>query len=149
AILTKTVDRAVLHRKSPPLVHRTLRFLGGIALAILVAIIVFGHGQGWTLFGGGADGTGESDQNGTPQAISVAVEKPSSTAIPSASASGEHIRITILGGTDVIAAKFYLIDDDTTPRTLAEVKELLMKKKEAAAIPPILEIQFTAKNTLS
>lgn len=145
ALLANTLDRAVFRRRSPAIVHRGSRLLGGLALAILVTIIVFGHGQGWNLFGGGADGTGDSNQDGTPQIINTVIEKPTPESSPAK--SNASIRIVILGGTDVVAEKFYLIDDDATPHTLAEVKEIILKKK---AVPPLtsVEISFAPKNVL-
>lgn len=148
------IDRWIARGKTPAGVHKVARFLGGIAMAVLVALIVFGHGQGWTLFGGGL--AGEDNGTGKSTAAVPAVtkkepdhtEKKPPTAPPDTTPARERVRVTMLGGRDVKDQKFYLIDDDPTPRTLAEVKEAVLKKKETTPEKLAVEIRFAAQNTL-
>jgi hypothetical protein len=149
ALLANLLDRAVFLRKTPRVVHRWLRFLGGLMLALLIAGIVFGHGQGWNLFGGGGSGNSSSNETGSPQLFSTPINNPDvPNVVPTEKAMGEQIHITILGGTDVKNEKFYLIDTDTTPRTFAEAKEMLLKRKTDMAKPLMLIIELSKRNEL-
>src|SRR5262245_19455275 len=68
-LLTALLANRVSRSRPPTPLNRGSRLLGGVVLAVLVGIIVFGHGVGWTLFGGGTDVN--SSKNGEPQPISV------------------------------------------------------------------------------
>lgn len=151
ALFANAIDRMAFRRKSPQFLHRSLRLLGGIALAALVAFIVFGHGRGWNLLGGGQDGTGESEKTGSPSFINVTPEKPAPPSPPPTpvETSGKRIAVTILGGTDVKAQRFYLIDADATPKSLAEAKEIIRRAAEGAEMAPNVEIRFAASNRLA
>lgn len=138
-------------------VHKIARMLGGIALAVLVAMIVFGHGIGWNLFGGGADGDGNGETGGQTAPATGATnptpgDNPTAAPVPSAPkaipTTQERIRITILGGRDVKDAKFYLIDDEPSPRSFAEVKAAVQKKKETTTKPFGLELRFAGQNAI-
>ena len=120
--------------KSPPGLRRGCRLIGGTALAVLVAIIVFGHGQGWTLFGGGgagiSKGNGPTEQkgDGTGPATVTVPTQPSPTP-PTTTATGPTVRITILGGTDVKDERFYRLDADPA-RTFTELTTALDGRRE-------------------
>jgi hypothetical protein len=150
-IVGKLVDRFVLHRKTPHTVHMGFRYLGGTAMAILVALIVFGHGQGWTLMGGGLDGS----SNGTGgQASGETASTKTDPTLPEPSktqtslATEERIRITMLGGADVKEQRFYQLDDDVQARTLAEIKAAIHKRKEGTMKSLGLEVRFASRNAL-
>ncbi len=153
AVVANSLDRMAFRRRSPAFLHRSVRLLGGIALATLIAFIVFGHGRGWKLLGGGESGTGETEQSGSPQLISTTQESPPASASPpppkpTIDSSQKTMTVTILGGADVMAERFYLIDLDTTPRSLAELKELFRQKAEANAMPASVELRFSSRNRL-
>lgn len=136
-----------------PGLKRLGRLLGGTALAILVAVIVFGHGQGWTLFGGGgaglSKGNGPTEQKGEgsgPTAVTpVTATVPTPTTTPAE--VGEKVRITVLGGTDVRDERFYRIDADLTARTFAELIAALDARR-AIGKKFHMELMFTTDNTL-
>lgn len=58
------------------------------------------------------------------------------------------MRITLLGGTDVKDQRFYLIDDDAAPKSLAEAKAAIQKAKDATSKTLGLEIRFASQNAL-
>jgi hypothetical protein len=155
AVAGLLLDRWLFRRRTPPVAHKMLRLVGGVAVAVLVALIVFGHGQGWTLFGGGLDGSANGTGPTTPTTPAetkseadtlskAAPPKPAADAAP----AGERIRVTMLGGADVKDQRFYLVEDDPTPRTLAEVKAAVLRKKESTPKKLAVEIRFAAQNTL-
>lgn len=140
-------DKYLLKRKSPEFLHKVCRLLGGLILAIIVALLVFGGG------GGEGNGTGEGTGNGKASPANGTID-PSSTNDPKQISLKplppveERIRITLLGGTDVKDQKFYLIDDETVPRSLAEAKAAIQKAKDATTKTLGLEIRFAAQNAL-
>jgi hypothetical protein len=147
-IAANTLDRAVLRKKSPRGLHKVLRFLGGLLGAILVALIVFGHGQGWNLFGGAAGSTGTGNGRDAPQLITTpANDTPPETPKPTLAPTVTRIRITILGGGDVKSKHFYKLDDDPNARTFDEVKAVVQPAAKQA-VKPGVEIRFAQKNRL-
>lgn len=147
--IANLLDRFVFHRKAPLLLHRMIRWCGGVALAFLVAAVLFGHGAGWNLLGGGDTSQGGGQESKSQELINTAEPSPSSQeSNDNSQLNPAQIRITILGGNDVQAQRFYLIGEDTTPRTLSEVKEIVLKHKKPDATPPVVELQFSKQNVL-
>lgn len=138
--------------KAPPGVRKAAQLLGGVGLAVLAAIILFGHGQGWTLFGGGGTGAGKGNgpteqagQGTTP--VTATVPTPATPATPpTARADGEAVRVTVLGGTDVQGERFYKLDADP-PRTFAELTAVLDGRRQIGKKFHV-ELLFTTSNTL-
>lgn len=139
-----------------PGLRKIARILGGIALAILVALIVFGKGSGWTIGGGGGEGEGKKDANpdgpggpdkGSPVSTEPERLPPATSRTPAP--NRERVRITVLGGEAVKDQRFYLLDDDSTPRNFAEARATLAARKESAKLPLGIEIQFSAENAIS
>ncbi len=154
------LERFLFGFKAGDPVRQAFRIVTGIALALLVAIIVFGHGEGWNLFGGGLEG--DANQAGQQQTGTTAPNPDAATPttpttepqtppqpINAGPVPTERYRITMLGGKDVAEQKFYLVEDDLTPRNFAEVKVALAKKKELRGKPFQLEIRFAGRNTLA
>ena len=153
------LDRCLTGGRLPEGFYRAWKMVGGIALAALVAIIVFGHGQGWTLFGGG--GTGQENQSAgegkdTAPATPVTVPETASDVEPITAPrvvlpkTDRIIQITMLGGEDVKNQRFYLIDSDPVPKSLAQVQAfILARKAESSAESGLgLLIRFSAANVL-
>ncbi len=126
------LGKYALRQQEPDTLKRIGRPVGGILLALIVAIIVFTgkgkpHGEG-----GDGKGTPSTDPNAgkdhktdpntkidpniTPPKVDV---KPADVTI----------RVTILGGTDVQNDRFYLIDDDRSPKTFTELKEAVAARR--------------------
>lgn len=151
------LDRWLTGGKTPLGFKEAAKRIGGVTLAVLVALIVFGHGEGWTLFGGGGTGAqneAEGDKSGgtpattpdvpttrpTPEPITPPRVVPASTA--------NAVQITMLGGEDVQNQRFYQIDTDSTPKTLSEVKEVLLARKTESPQGLGVLIRFSPSNVL-
>jgi hypothetical protein len=145
-------DRFLIHRKSPRGLHKATRNTGGLALAVLVAFIVFGHGHGWTLFGGGGPG----DENGGKVTVAgpkddapKSDDKTVPVALKDVPPVDERIRVVILGGDDVKAERFYVVDDALGPKTFAEATVAILARRSAAAGKRVgVEIRFPQANAL-
>ena len=154
------LDRWITRGKTPVVLKQAWATIGGLAIAVLVALIVFGHGEGWTLMGGG--GSGEENTNtkssgtGTGPTTPTPIPSPPTdpgpiTATPSTKpipTTHTRIRVMLLGGDDVKDERFYLIDDDTTPRNFGDVRTTLTARKESSNQPIGIEVRFAEKNTL-
>lgn len=143
------IDRTFLRKKTPPTLHRASRILGGLALAIIVALLLFG--KGGTGLGGGqgeglGSGTGATGTGPTAEPVETKPKPPApakDVPIPTA-----RIRVTMLGGADVKDKRFYLIDDDSAPKTFEEAKSAIRAKADAAPEKPAVEVRFTVRNAL-
>ena len=154
-------DRWIFRRHLPGQFYQVARLVTGILFAILMAIILFGHGSGWTLFGGGGEGNdnGETDKTGTAvegekspgtiDSTSPKVEVPVAEETPADIDTPNRIEITLLGGSDVKESKFYLIGDDTQPKTFTEVKDAMAGKAGNSKEPLAVVIRFRAHNRLA
>ena len=153
-VIAWALDRWITGGKTPQGVHRVARMFGGAAVALLVALLLFGqggYGDGTGPGGGGADPKGEGPGGGT-------VTQPTNrdvTPIPpvvnpkDAPPPEQRVRVTMLGGADVKEERFYLIGDDRTPKTFAEVVAAVNAKKAETNKPVGVEVRFTADNTLA
>ncbi len=139
-------DKFLLKRKSPQLLHKVCRLLGGLILAIIVALLVFGGGGGEGNGTGDGKGNGKaSPANGTSDPNAATDPKQISLKPPPVE---ERIRVTILGGSDVVDQKFYRIGDDDTARSFAEAKAAITKTKNESTRSLGIEINFTSNNAL-
>ena len=147
------IDRQLTGGKSPHGAKRAARIIGGCILAVLTALILFGHGEGWTVLGGGTPG----DANGSPttpatgQAESAPTTAPKPITPPATRPSvpvADRVRITLLGGDDVKNERFYLFDADPAAKTFDEVKAALAAKKEATAGALGVEVRLAEANPL-
>ncbi|MBY0456840.1 MAG: hypothetical protein K2V38_05850 [Gemmataceae bacterium] len=142
-VLAWVLDKWVFASKAPRVVHKVFRLLFAVALAVLVALVVFGSG-GAGLFGGGGSGDGKgggppADDKGKgekkppdPPKEEPKVVLPKVEPKTPVKATPSDVRVAILSGTDVTAGKFYVLDDDPTPRTLAELKDAILAKRAAS-----------------
>jgi len=133
-LVAYALDRWVFNKKDPDLVKKSVRMVSGLVLAIIVALIVFGEGGGGLGLGGGegkgtGTPTGEGQKEKTPAPAPPDKEKQA-TPVPADTRPNEGtIRVTVLGGTEVANERFYLIDDDRTPKTFAEVRAAVLARK--------------------
>jgi len=151
------LDRSLFRKTTPPVIHRTVRVLGGVIAAVVVALLVFGRGGGG-VGGGQGEGIGSGTASpgsgtGTGTGTNGETAAPSPAPPPAAPAKDvpppeARVRVTVLGGPDVKDQRFYLVGDDPTPRTLAEAKAAIQAKKDSAPEKLGVEIRFTARNTL-
>jgi hypothetical protein len=152
-VIAWALDRWVTGGKTPHGVHRVARIIGGVALALLVALMLFGqggYGDG-TGPGGGPnpDDKGPGGGTATQPTTNKDVQPPPPIPRQDATPPEQRVRVTLLGGSDVKDEKFYLIDDDRTPRTFADVVAAVNAKKAETKKPVGVEVRFTADNTLA
>ncbi len=139
-IIAWAADRWAFRQKTPDFIKKSTQVLFGIALAILVAMIVFGEGGGGGLLGGGGPEEGKGEgvapaQNDQQKQSLPEKDKPPVKVDPPPSPMGSpdapFVKVTFLGGDAARGDRLYLLGDDQTPRTFEEVKAALeeLKKK--------------------
>jgi hypothetical protein len=136
-------------QESPQTLKQLGRPVGGIILAIIVALIVFtGMGK---RFGPGGDGAGTPSDSGTKDS------QPRDDADPrvvprklDSSPVDVTIRVTVLAGAAVRSeGKYYLLDDDTTPKSLPETKEAILARKGSSKGKTVLQVLFSSDPNLA
>lgn len=152
-VVAWALDRWVFAHKSPEPLKKAISMVAGVALAILVALIVFGEG-GSGLFGGGGSGDGkgtptQDDTKGKPPAQPEPKKdetppKKDEPPKPSPKPMPGDVRVTILVGDDVKEGRFYLIDGDATPKTLDEFKEAILARRKESK-PELKQVIFRFK----
>jgi len=150
-VVARQLDKWLTGHKSPYQLHLAARIIGGIAVAILVAMFVFGSGGSGD--GSGTGGTPGDDKTnatgggGTPTLPTTNDTKPPlKTPNENPAPPEQRLRVTLLGGDDVRDEKFYLVDDDTQPKTFGEVIAAVNAKKDTTQKPVGIEIRFPARN---
>ena len=144
------LDRWVFGKKTPEPLKKAAQIVCGVALAILVALIVFGRGGG----SGGGSGDGQGKGSGDPadhgkadpkaddKRPPVKVEPPQPAAV---SASDPQVRVTFLAGDAARGDRFYLVGDDPAPKAFDDVKAAVeAKKREAAGKQVLLVVLYPA-----
>jgi len=130
-------------KKSPEGLKKAVRVLAGVALALLIAFIVFGDGKGGGWLGGnGPAGPGNNppDAN-TTQATNPEPKPP--RIVPKDTTEYETFTVAFLGGDDVQGNRFYKLDG-SEPMTFEQLKAAVLKRKESAKKPLKLERQFSS-----
>ena len=125
--LVRLAGKMMFRRQPNRVVDMIARALGGIGGAILVALLVFGDG-GWGFggSGGGLPGGPGGPEKQQPGQISGEPAVPEKTKVeipkvkPKVAETDDSIRIIVLGG-DAKPDRFYLVEDEAMPSTLAEV----------------------------
>ncbi len=136
-LLATAVNKWIFKKKAPEQFKQVCQMIAGIALAIIVALIIFGDGGGGLFGGGGASGDGKgnpaADANKDNQSKTEPVQKVDpNVAAPKVDlkAADLTIKVTILAGAAVQSAgKFYLLDDDRTPLSFSELKNAIKARK--------------------
>jgi hypothetical protein len=130
-VLCRLIARAAFHTRMNRRFEHALRILGGIALAVLVAWLVFRGGPGWG-FGGTGSGEGEGaggpspkDTDPAKEARPKVVPKKDEEAVL---ASG--VKVTVLRGSAY--PKTFRFEGEAEGVDLAAAKEKLRQRKEAA-----------------
>lgn len=146
------LDRWAFAHKAPPQLKKVVALVAGVALAVVVALILFGEG-GNGLFGRG----GEGDQKGaTPDEGKKAPEPrpeepkekepPKPKVVPKPTPG--DIRVAILGGDEVKEGpnregRFYLVEGNPEPMTLTQLKKFVDQRREInAKAEPVLIFRF-------
>lgn len=155
-VLAWGIDRWVFAHKAPEQLKRVCALLCGLALAIVVALIVFGSGGGGLFGGGGGAGEGKgapSDDQGKPvppaQKDEPKVVPPKvDPKPPEPKPTAGDLRVAILGGGDVQVGadgegRFYLIDGEREPKSLPDLKQTIAARRKDAATDVVLVFRFT------
>ena len=147
ALAAWAFDKWITHRTSPSALHKLVRYMGGLIVAILVAMYVFTNGRGSGGNGGGGDPAATSP--GTGNAVSTS---PTTATPPTRSTrptqTSEPIRITILGATYREDGKYYLLDDEDKNQVSIEgVKQHIRKRKANAVTAQNVEIRLAPPKT--
>jgi hypothetical protein len=132
--------------------------LGGTTVAALAALILFGHGAGWRIMGGGAEGIENGGSSPTPPSTAPATAPTREPQTPATTKQlidqqpvepRSRIRLLVLGGDDVQNERFYLLNSETTPKNLSELTAALHRKSEPSHQPVLLEIVRNHSNRLA
>ena len=130
------------------------RPVGGIMLALIVALIVFtgkGKPQG---DGGDGKGTTNTDQNAgknaTPKTDTDPKLPPTVTPPkpPDPTVTDVILQVTVYGGATVVEGRYYQLNKDTTLKTFAELKEVILARKSIEKGKIGLEIRDAEKDAL-
>lgn len=150
----RMAGKMMFRQKPNRAVDLTARTLGGIAGAILVAYLVFGDG-GWGFGGsgggapGGPGGTGKQQPNQQNNETNSNTEQPKveiPKIKPKAPETDDSIRVIVLGG-DAKPDRFYLVEDENMPSTLAEVTAKIEGRNQAKKLTRLTV--FVYKNSAS
>jgi hypothetical protein len=146
ALAAYFLDRWLTGGKSPFGLHKTVRAIGGVCGAVLVALLVFGDGIGT----GRGDGPGTTPStgagSGTTAVTTLAPDSVTKDKPPEPTRSEEIVRVTVLSGDDVVGERFYVVEGDPAKRTLDEVKRELAARKAGTLKTLAVEVVL-AKNT--
>ena len=149
------LDRWVFAQKAPEPLKKAVSLVAAIALALLVALIVFGEG-GNGLFGrGGGTGDGKGAPNpddNKGKAAPVPPEQKKDDVPPKKDdppksppkVTPDDVRVTILPDDEVKEGKFYLIDGDPVPMKLEEFKAAILARR-AGGKPELKQVVFRFK----
>ena len=141
-VVAWAMDRWLFAHKAPDQLKKAISLLAGVALAVLVALIVFGEG-GSGLFGsGGGDGQGKGQPTPAADGKTAPTPTPEPKEIPTPPKPDEppkvapkptpgDVRVAILAGDEVKEGRFYVVDDDPAPKTFEEFKQAITARRAA------------------
>jgi hypothetical protein len=125
--------KAVIRREAPRVLVTPFRIVGAVAGGWAIWLLVigsgFGFGGGDSLFGGSGAGGETSTSNTQTQKVSLPAASPAPTAATAPTAPSTVLRIVVLGGSRVADERFYQVEDNKTPLTLSELKNLINERK--------------------
>ena len=140
------LDRRLTGGKSPDGMHKALRMLGGIAGAILVALLVFRDGGGGPGDGPGTTAaTGAGSGPGTTAITTRTTDPTKPEKPPEPPRTEEVVRVTVLSGADVVEGRFYVVEGGATKFTLDEVKRELAARKAVTLKTLAVEVVLAAR----
>jgi hypothetical protein len=153
-VIAWALDRWVFAQKAPDQLKKAVSLVAAIALALLVALIVFGEG-GNGLFGRGGTGDGKGtptpdDNKGKVAPVPPEQKKdetpPKKDETPKAPVTPMpgDVRITILSSGEARDARYYLIEGDPAPKNLEELQQVILTRKKDAK-PELKQVIFRFK----
>jgi hypothetical protein len=135
-LLLRGLSRLVMVRTVPRLVLRLVQGLGGGTLGVAVWIWAFGSG------GSGLGGSGDFRFSGAelrgPEGSKVEAPAPTNESSPAATT----MRIELLGGPRVHNERFYLVNGDSKPCSLAEVRQRIRTHLSSPDQPSLKSVEL-------
>jgi hypothetical protein len=131
-------------KKPYPAVLWVFRLVGGVALAWVVALFVFGKGGLFGLGGGGGPGTGPGDKDGKPSAVNgTEGDHKGKKNGGTTDENKKTLRVEVLGkvnGEPILTGRFYRIKDEQEMHNLNEV--LARIDKLTVETPPLKKVEI-------
>jgi hypothetical protein len=131
AVVAWAVGRYVFKQQNTEMFKRVGRPVGGVILALVVALIVFTgrgkpHGEG-----GDGKGTPDGDPNGQPPAKKPDPKDPQLPPIklPDPKHPEATVLVTIYGGEKVRDRQFYRFENEAQLRTLASLQQAITARR--------------------
>ena len=132
-VVSRIAAKFVFKKKLPRMLDQILRLVGGLVVALLVAMLVFGDG-GWGFGGSGGGRPGgpggstpeQPDEKKADESKDVRKDPPKTK---DAETPDERVKIVVLGG-DAPPDHYYLFEDERTASTLVEVSEKMRVRHE-------------------
>lgn len=121
------IAQTLTSKKLPPTLLRLVRVVGGLSTGFVVSMFVFNGSGGWGLGGGTGTGSG----SGAVSAEKAVAGSPQPKATDDS--ASKRIGVTLLGGARVINGKFYHIDGQPAPRSLAELQDIVKSSQATGA----------------
>jgi hypothetical protein len=145
-IVCRIIANMAFHTRMNQRFEQALRILGGIALAVLVAWLVFRGGPGWG-FGGTGSGEGEGSGGRDPSTTQPSPEAPKTdpNKSPPAEVASSTLRVRIEAATSY--PKTFRFESDPEAVDLAAAKKALEEFKGRVKGEPRLEIQVYQNST--
>jgi hypothetical protein len=137
------VTKMTVRKQAPKTLVLGSRIAGCVAAGLGVWLWAFGNGGSGLGFGSGGLGAGGSGYIGydrqpekeNKQPESKAGEGPNPPAAPEPPVGLRSARIEMLGGNRVQQDRFYVMDEQLPPRTLAELEQTLLARKSQEKDP--------------
>jgi hypothetical protein len=141
-LLVSVLSRFLFSTKMPRPAVMLVRLLGGVACGLAVWLILstpggsglFGGGS--SLFGGPGVGTGQGTGKETTTGPTGKGKTTSRDQFPTAR-EGETLRVVMLGGNRVKEERFYRLEGEGEPLTLAALKKAVKERQRNAAVKGI------------
>jgi len=125
----------------------------GAIVALIIAMIVF-TGKGKPI-GDGGDDKGTTSNEGSKSNPANATPDPKvnpkiTTPVVDTKPADVTLRVTVLGGEDVLNEKFYLLDDDRriNAKTFTELKAAIAERRKNEKGKVVVAVLFPVKNAL-
>jgi hypothetical protein len=144
-VLSRAITKLALTKPPPVLVEKLARLLGGIVVAILVGMLVFGDGD-WGFGGSGKGGTpGKNDgetEKSRDSGRAAPETKPQDKKDPTTPKKDPTIKeiavkIDVLGG-DARESKFYFLEDERSPISLDELKAKVRTRPDGKKVTKLI-----------
>lgn len=132
SVSTKAMGVALKRKQMPQPVRRMNQTLGGLLLGIATGMWVTGEGGGGFGFGPGmGSGPGGSEPTSMEQQTAP---MPATPSVQEGDKGGEPLqpitlRVTMLGGGQVRDQRFYQLEEEATPLTLAGLRDTLLERR--------------------